>query len=153
MFLQEPRLDKQDTGSREGPSPFLVFNCHHRCKSEKRVVDRLLSAIVPLNNTTSYCGAERIHICLFVVCKRNSLIFYNLQPLSPFIPALHFMVQLSTVETVRKMVFSTSTPMRPLHRASVTRQATGRPRRLWVSQTSLFVCLCLCILLFQRCLF
>lgn len=40
----------------------------------------------------------------------------------------------STVATVREMVFSTNLPMRLLHRASATHQATGHQKRQSVSQ-------------------
>lgn len=102
----------------------------------------LQSATSPLYTNKSYCDLERIHICLAVTSERQSVTFHNLQLLSPLVPAPPSMFLLSTVETVRKTAFSTSTPMRLLHHASVTHQATGHLRRRSVSQILLCVCVC-----------
>lgn len=60
------------------------------------------------------------------------------------VPPSMFLTQ-STVATVREMVFSTSLPMRLLHHASATRQATGHQKRQSVSQIGLdCVCVCAC---------
>lgn len=81
----------------------------------------------------------------FCICN-HSIVFAVLPPV---------LLTQSTVATVREMVFSTNLPMRLLHRASATHQATGHQKRQSVSQmgpavSSVFVCMHACVTVWEE---
>lgn len=89
-------------------------------------------------------------ICLVVISKSHSVCAISrtaaLFSLTLVPPS---MCLVSAVESVRKTAFSTSTPTRLPHLASVTRQATGHLRRPSVSQI-IAVCVCICLCVFKK---